>query len=142
PTLEVVVPQRDAAAVRGIYDAVGLDRTFVPAGDSAADGPTQLDVSVRADLGHAVVTAHRIGTDLPDELARRVDAVRGADIAVVYLDLAMDDPAVSWAADRAAEAGWIFAGVLPLEHHGVDVVRYQHLGDLPVDPDAIHLRSD
>ncbi len=142
PPLEVVVPERDAAALRGIYDAVGLDRMFVPAGDLAPDASTQLDVSVRADLGHAVVVAQRIGTDLPDALALRVQAVRDAGIAVAYLDLPMDDPAVSWAADRAAEAGWIFAGVLPLEHHGVDLVRYQHLGDLPIDPDAIHLRSD
>ncbi|MEZ5205497.1 MAG: hypothetical protein R2690_00615 [Acidimicrobiales bacterium] len=119
-----------------------LDRTERPPADPASGTLSQLDVSVRADLGHAVVTAHAIGVDLPDELARRVDAIRAADIAVTYLDLPMDDPAVSWAADRAAEAGWIFAGVLPLEHHGVDVVRYQHLGDLAVDPDAIHLRAD
>ena len=142
PPQEVVLPERDAEVVRGIYADVHLDRTERPPADPASGTLSQLDVSVRADLGHAVVTAHAIGVDLPDELARRVDAIRAADIAVTYLDLPMDDPAVSWAADRAAEAGWIFAGVLPLEHHGVDVVRYQHLGDLAVDPDAIHLRAD
>ena len=42
--------------------------------------------------------------------------------------------------DVLADEGFVFAGVVPLAHRGVDVVRYQRLGDTPVDPTEIHLR--
>lgn len=141
PRATVRIPRRDADALRDLYATTVLPRDLVDAGD---DGPTtatsELDLHVAADLGHAVVRVRTIGDDLADALRRRLDVVARSGIEVTYLDLALDDPAISWAVDVAADAGFVFSGVRPLQRHGVDEVRYQHLGAMPVDRDAIHLR--
>lgn len=141
PAQQVHLPRRDAAMLAEIYRLVELDRT--DAGEAAPPGPdttSSLELELRGDLGHAVVTATAVGADLATELARRMDAVRRAGIVVTYADVALADPATSWAADVLADAGFVFSGVQPLSAAGVDVVRYQYLGDTVVDPAEIHLK--
>ncbi|MFN8040920.1 MAG: hypothetical protein U0Q07_17020 [Acidimicrobiales bacterium] len=141
PRAAVLLPRRDADALRDLYGTTVLPRDLAVADD---DGPiaaaSDLDLHLAADLGHAAVRARTIGTDLADALRQRLDVVARSGIEVTYLDLALDDPAISWAVDVAADAGFVFSGLRPLQRHGVDEVRYQHLGATPVDPDAIHLR--
>ena len=141
PRQRVHLPRRDAAMLEHLYEAIGLDRHVVPDHVPPSAGSSSLDVLVRPDLGHAVVVVNAIGADLGVALRQRLDAVARGGIEVTYVDLALDDPATSWAADVVADAGGILAGLQPLERGGVDVVRYQHLGPTLVDPEAIHLRS-
>ncbi|MCU0269823.1 MAG: hypothetical protein MUF83_14425 [Acidimicrobiales bacterium] len=141
PPQGVLVPRRDADALDDLYAVSGLPRDVTRANGSGPDRATSaLDLRVVADLGHAVVRVATVGEDLADALGRRLEAVARSGIDVTYIDLALDDPAVSWAADVAADAGCVFAGLRPLERQGVDEVRYQHLGATRVDRDAIHLR--
>src|SRR5690606_33004795 len=101
-------------------------------GGRPADGSTsRVESSVRADLGHAVLSVRTIGADLEGQLLGRLAAVRAGGIEVAYVDLSLGDPSASWAADVVAGIGAVFAGVLPLQWGGVDVVRYQHLGATP-----------
>ena len=128
--------------ITAIYSAIGLERH--PADRSADEppaDPSRLDVAVHADLGHAVLTVHRVGGDLGPAVAERLTSIRRGGIDVAYLDLPLDDPATPWATTQLAPLGFGFAGVVPLLHGGVDVVRYQSLGGVPVDPDRIKLRN-
>jgi hypothetical protein len=101
---------------------------------------SHLALEVRGDLGHAVIDCARIGIDLRAELGTRVASLARGGVDVVYVDIPLDRPAVSWAVEACNAEGFIFSGVLPLAHRGTDVVRYQRLGPTPVDPGAIHLR--
>jgi len=141
PAQTVHAPQRDAEMVMQLYGLQQLERTLAPRPSGPASGASVVEVSVRADLGHAVISIARIGADLDDQLEQRLGSIRAGGIEVAYIDISLDDPAASWAADVAVAHGSIFAGVLPLRRGGVDVVRYQHLGTTVVDPAAIHLRS-
>ena len=144
PPQTVHLPERDATIIADLFARNDLDRQVRPAtelGGPAAARST-IDCSVHGDLGHAVLTVRAIGTDLPAALRSRLEAVAAAAIAVTYADLRLDDPAVSWAADVLADAGAIFAGIDPLAAGGVDTVRYQFLGDTPVDASAIHVKAD
>lgn len=142
PAQTVHLPARDAEQLARLYDLVGLERPSAGAGAAPTAAQSVLDVGVRADLGHAVIGVRVIGSDLGAAVVDRLAAIARGGVEVTYLDLALDDPAASWAADVLAGAGCILAGLLPLEWSGVDVVRYQHLGSARVDPDAIHLRND
>ncbi len=147
PAQQVRLPERDAAMIRTLYSDLGLVRTEA-APTSAGPGETEpthttsgLDVEVHADLGHAVLSITEIGSDLASAVADRVAAIRRGGIEVVYADIALDDPHVSWGTDRLAEDGFIFSGIVPLYRRGIDIVRYQSLGSTQVDPDKIHLLS-
>lgn len=142
PPQTVHLPGRDAAVLAHLYEVTGLNRRTTTGSEAtpSVDG-SAVDVRVHADLGHAVLVVRTIGSDLGAALRQRLDAVARGGIDVTYVDFALDTPAVSWAADVAAEVGCILAGLQPLERRGVDVVRYQHLGPTRVDPEAIHLRS-
>jgi serine/threonine-protein kinase RsbW len=142
PPQEVHLPRRDAAMLEHLYGVTGLGRRTTAGSDAgpALEG-SAVDVKVHADLGHAVLVVRAVGSDLRDALRQRLVTLSRGGIEVTYVDLALDDPAVSWAADVTAGVGCILAGLQPLERRGVDVVRYQHLGTTRVDPAAIHLRS-
>lgn len=142
PHQEVVLPERDAAMITEIHRAFELERTRVAGGGAPSAGHvTKLDVDVHADLGHAVLDIGTVGADLADVVRSRTRALLDGGIEVVYADLRMDDTATSWAADVLAEQGFVFSGVVPLLAAGVDVVRYQRLGDLAVDRDAIQTKA-
>lgn len=141
PHQGVYAPARDAAMLAEIYRLVELDRAVVGDGaPPAAGSASELGVELRGDLGHGVIACSAIGADLPAALRRRMDTVARAGMAVVYADLPLDRAATSWAADVLADLGFIFSGVQPLAAAGVDVVRYQCLGETVVDPDEIHLK--
>ncbi|MBL8775683.1 MAG: GNAT family N-acetyltransferase [Acidimicrobiales bacterium] len=141
PHQTVHAPERDAAMVGEIYRRIELDRTVGASGGPPGPGSaSQMDLTVRADLGHAVMTCADPGADLAGAVRQRLALIARSGIGVSYADLPLDRPTASWAADVLAGEGFVFAGVLPLAHRGVDVVRYQRLGDTPVDPTEIHLR--
>jgi serine/threonine-protein kinase RsbW len=143
PGQTVHLPRRDAAVVAPLYERSRLDRTVDSAPAAPPAEPTSVvEVSAHADLGHAVLRVRRVGADLDAALRGRLASVAAGGTEVTYVDLRVDDPAISWAADVAVDAGAVLAGVLPLEARGVDLVRYQILGDTPVDPGAIHLKTD
>ena len=141
PPQTVHAPERDADMVGEIYRRIELDRTIGDPGGPPGPGSTsQVDLTVRADLGHAVMTCADHGADLAGAVRQRLALIARSGIGVTYADLPLDRPTTAWAADALADEGFVFAGVVPLAHRGVDVVRYQRLGDTPVDPTEIHLR--
>ena len=141
PSQHVALPERDAEIIREIYRLNELPRTELStAHDPAQRSRSQVALEVRGDLGHAVITCSRIGVDLQSEVRERVDAVTRGGVDVVYADVPLDRPAAPWAIEALGAEGFIFSGVLPLAHRGIDLVRYQRLGDTVVDPASIHLR--
>lgn len=140
PAQQVVIPARDATMIAEIYRLNELVRSELPARDPEPGSVSCLELEVRADIGHAVLTVNEIGGDLAEAVRNRIAAVARGGIDVVYGDVALDHAEASWAADVLAGEGFVFSGILPLAHHGVDVVRYQRLGTTPVDPADIHLR--
>lgn len=141
PSQRVALPARDAAMIEEIYRLNALPRSRLAATrDPLPRSRSHLTFEVRGDLGHAVVTCDRIGSDLGAELRERVDAAIRGGVDVVYADVPLDRPSVPWAAEALDAEGFIFSGVLPLARRGTDVVRYQRLGDTVVAPEEIHLR--
>ena len=144
PAQDVYAPGRDANMLDEIYRATRFPRRLQDCG-AASPAPgdeTRLHVSARADMGHAVFEVHAIGHDFAATIAERRRAVRDGGIDVTYCDLPLDSPMVGWACEELADQGFIFAGSLALKHEGVDVVRYQCVGDIQVDTSEIHLKSD
>ena len=143
PVQEVYAPGRDAGMLEEIHQATRFPRRLL-ATNSAAPDPldaTRLHVSARADMGHAVLEVREIGHDFATVISERMRAVRAGGIDVTYCDLPLDAPSVAWASEELADQGFVFAGSLALKYDGVDVVRYQCLGDTQVDPSQIHLKS-
>lgn len=142
PPAEVVVPERDAEPLARIYEGLPYERTLCPAPAQAPAVPTStVELRVKADLGHAVIVVREVGADLAAAVDQRLAAVAQSGVGVTYADLPTDDPATPWAVDVLADAGFVLGGVMALELGGTDALRYQHLGDTRVDPDAIHLKA-
>jgi len=141
PQQDVYAPGRDAEMLEAIYAATRLPRKLLESNANPSEATTQLHVFARADLGHAVLSVRQIGLDLATVVDQRVRAIRDGGIEVIYCDLPLDSPALNWASERLTEAGFLFAGSLPLKYEGVDALRYQSLGAVSIDRSQIHLKS-
>ena len=143
PVQQVYAPGRDAGMLEEIYQATRFPRRLLDGSSAApaARDATRLHVLARADMGHAVLEVREIGHDFATVISERMRAVRDGGIDVTYCDLPLDAPSVAWASEELADQGFVFAGPLALKYDGIDVVRYQCLGDTQVDPSEIHLKS-
>jgi hypothetical protein len=141
PAQEIYAPRRDAEMLDSIYQATRFSRTLLESRDGPVEAETRVDVSVHADLGHAILHIRKIGRDLEKVLEERVRAIRAGGVQVIYCDLPLDSPAVDWASEILADASFVFAGPLPLKNRGIDMLRYQSLGSISVDRAQINVKS-
>ena len=141
PSQEVYAPRRDAEMLDSIYRATRFTRTLREGRESPEQAAARVDVSVLADLGHAVLHVREIGQDLENVITQRVRAIREGGVQVVYCDLPLSSPAVEWASEILADASFVFSGPLPLKYRGTDVLRYQSLGDTWVDRSQINVKA-
>ena len=127
--------------LRRIYDSHELPRHFGEGAAPAAGTTSRIESRVWKDIGAALLVIEEPGADLRDAVRARLRSLRGAGIDVVYADVPLSHPGTPAAGEVLNGLGFVFGGVIPLLRDGGDVLRMQHLGDLDVDPDEIHLLS-
>jgi GNAT superfamily N-acetyltransferase len=141
----VYAPPRDRRMVESILQRAGLRGVVRDACDVAqppSPSTSDLHVDDRDDHNDRVVTVRTAGDDLLESvLTARDDALaRAADC--VYVDLPLADPGTQRHGDGLRELGFAFGGIFPNRLHACDVLRYQYLDRVTLDPSDIALASD
>lgn len=142
---EVWVPPELEAMVRRIYERVGLDRTVHVAAptDRPAAGtpPSQLDVHVEAATGEANLTVRSVGPNLDQRVHYRLRELCLQRVDVIYLDVPMASASAAAFSPDLERLGFFFGGVIPEKADG-DVLRWQYLNNVSVDPAQIQVASE
>lgn len=96
---------------------------------------TRSTSSADGGVGDGALRVDQVGADLPGRIAHELDALVPYDLAVVSLDVPLEDPAAGWAVEQLESLGFCFAAWLPgyerREGCG-DVLRLQQVGDRPL----------
>lgn len=135
------LPEHLIGMYREIVGRMGLQREVTDS-DARPSGTSRLQVSTSPAVGRARVSLDRLA---PDALTRTTQEVRGLDLAqlaVLYLDIPLADPAAARAIRIAEERGFFWAALLPDARPDGDVLRLQRLADVAIDADNIQTVSD
>jgi hypothetical protein len=138
------VPERHREVVASIVEACALRGSVLT--DPAAVAPADESLThllVREDHNLAVLTVERPGADLAtvvDRGRRRLFEEEGLD--VLYVDLPLERPETTLAAEDLEQHGVTFAGVFPNGRVDGDVLRLQVLNDVAMTTHDITTASD
>lgn len=142
PMRTVYVPAVHAALVQSIHERNDLRRQIevVALGTSGA-GETRLSVHVRRDVfNDASITLHHVGHDAAALVMHHTRELCQKKVDVIYLNLAMGDPAAAALAGELADKGYLFGCIIPEFAEG-DLLKLQYLNHVAVDPDKIATAS-
>ncbi len=122
----VVFPNRYEELLAELYDAAELPRGHAPSGPAAPQSIVSVDHRRRRGLIH--LSVQKIGLDLASavEAGLRVEPAVTPAVAVMHVDLPLDDPAINVGVETLVEQGFFYAGLLP-EFGPGDVIRLQRL---------------
>jgi len=136
---QVYMPDSDRDLAEAIYAKGGFERTFLAGREPF--GSTQLDVSVLSGWGQAVIRVTWCGVDFVEHVQRRLRHLLVGGTLFVQLELLLADPGTPAAAAAARGMGFFFGGIWPEFNHG-DVLVYQYLNNLEVNPGGIATASE
>lgn len=130
---DVYLPSNLGELVTDLAAAARLDRTITIGGHHRPAGRTKVRVIAVPSIATAYMRIERIGADATGRVAEELEGLDAFDLAVVYLDLPLSDPAAGSLAEDAERLGFCVAAWLPnFSPHG-DVLRLQRIGSHPVD---------
>ncbi|MFP4528243.1 MAG: GNAT family N-acetyltransferase [Candidatus Kapaibacterium sp.] len=136
------LPERHSELLREIYRRNNLDREFVnPEGERILDKVTQADVEVRHNWGQAFIKIREYGENFQDMIQFRLRELKEKKISCIYVDLPLWLPETAKYYEYLESLGFILSGAIPELGEG-DVVRFQYLNNVFLDPDKIIVYSD
>lgn len=129
-----------AELVATMVGRTGLDRSLRTEVEPPDGSHSRLGASADGTVGVGAVHVAQVGADLVRRVAHELDALSAYDLAVVTVDLPLEDPSAAWAARELEALGCCFAAWLPAHLHGTgcgDVLRLQRVADRPLDLDIV-----
>lgn len=140
PALTVYAPPRHHAVLQRIYARSELERELAEAPPLSPTSPlppeSQLDLTVKDNVGLARMTVSAYGADFLPQLAYRLRECCQRRIEYIALWLPLCDPHTARIADEVERLGFFFGGVIPQFRNG-DVLVYQYLNNVDIDADLI-----
>lgn len=142
PARTVYVPAVHADLAREIYARNQLNRDVQAVPEHALGaGASHVSVHIRRELfNDARITLQHIGEDACALVMHHTRELCQKKVDVIYLDLAMGDPAAAALAGQLANKGYLFGCIIPELAEG-DVLKLQYLNNVAVDPDKIATAS-
>ncbi|MCW4352209.1 GNAT family N-acetyltransferase [Hoyosella sp. YIM 151337] len=128
----VHLPRHLDALIADLAASAGLERISAESARSPV-GHTKLRVMTAPATGVAHIRIERFGADAATRVAEEVDGLGAFDLAVIYLDVPLSDPAAITLAEDTERLGFCFAAWLPDFAPSGDVLRLQRVGSRPID---------
>jgi serine/threonine-protein kinase RsbW len=144
PMRQVYAPPIYKGIIERIYGENGMNRVVVevPEREYHARAMTELEIRMRSDsFNDAFIVLHRIGDDAYDQILRHTRGFCEEKSEAIYLEIPMESREGAIIAERLAEKGFIFAGVIP-ELRGGDILRLQYLNNVLFDRAKVIVVSD
>jgi anti-sigma regulatory factor (Ser/Thr protein kinase) len=136
-------PGRHREMIGRIVESCGLIAELTEPDEGAEpDGETRLEVNIRADHNQGLIRVHGCGADVIEKVADRLRYLCLHKLDVIYVDLALADPATPRVTPALEEMGFFFGGITPNLWPGSDVLRLQFLNNVELDPANVTVASD
>jgi serine/threonine-protein kinase RsbW len=136
------LPPRHEDMIREIYVKNNLNRNFA---DNAPrrdlEDVTQAHVEVRHTWSQAFIKIREYGKNFHDMIHFRLRELKEKKISCIYVDLPLYLPETAEYYEYLEELGFILAGIVPELGDG-DIVRFQYLNNVYLEPDKIIVYSD
>lgn len=144
PSREAFPPPEHYEIIESIYKRGKFRRSLKESSVTTLDDLQEdgiIEVKVVPDLMNAYIKVIKYGKNLGSMVRAYLRDMRINRMSCIYLDLPMSDPCLPAATKGVEEAGFSFAGIIP-EFHDGDMLRFQYLNNLSVDPRESVLESD
>ena len=122
PHRNVLIAPRYFDVVKQLYAAANLDRSVQITNEAAPSRLTTLTTSFSTRRGLCHIHVNAVGSDF----ARAVETASHGNVAVVHVDLRLDDAGVGVAVNELRKLGYFFCALMP-EFARTDVLRMQRL---------------
>lgn len=135
------LPERLIPMYRRITERMGLQREVVDI-DQRPSGTSRFSLATSPAVGRARVSLDRLAPDALTRIAAEVTSLDLSELAVLYLDIPLADPAAARAVRLAEERGFFWAALLPDARPDGDVLRLQRLAEVPIDTEHLQTVSE
>ena len=144
PMREVYAPLHHREMLAQLYEAFDLSRQWREVDGRPSREHSSLSTRGNAEWGHGIIIVNAIGADLEAQTKLHMHQLAlDRRLACLYVDVPLWEPAAAWAVQRVEQLGFFFAGVLPEQGDGGDVLRLQYLpGGVGQDLDHIALDTE
>jgi RimJ/RimL family protein N-acetyltransferase len=146
------LPERHAALVDAMAQRAGLERTLRTEEPAPSTAHTRLTATADASVGVGALRVTTVGADVVERVAHELDALAAYDLAVVTVDVPLEDPGAAWAITALESLGCCFGAWMPELWRrdagggggvaagggagaGGDVLRLQRVADRPLAAD-------
>lgn len=142
PERTVYLPEKHKDILLEIYERNNLRRTAAAAETlPALVETTEMNVIVKHEIIAGFLRVNKYGKDFEAQLRFRLRELCEKKMEVVYIDLPLGDPHTAQVNDLLESMGFFLSGIIPELMDG-DILRYQYLNNISIDPDKIIVASD
>jgi len=143
PEREVYLPETHKEIIRKIYEYSGFQRNIVNTEIEYKSLPekSNIEVTISVDFNLGILTVKSFGKDFEKSLRVHLRELCFRKTDVVFLDVPLSSPATSYFNEVFNSAGFFFSGVMP-EYLNGDLLRYEYLNNIEINPDETVLVTD
>lgn len=142
PARTVSLPEHHWPMYREVVERLGIERDLTDPVTFTLDGVSDIHVGVHAGFSVGRIAVRRMGSDVTQRVADEYLAMAASGLAVVYIDIGLDDPAAAEAIRVAEANGFFWAALLPEARADGDVLRMQRIGWVGVDAESCVYASE
>jgi serine/threonine-protein kinase RsbW len=136
------LPARHADMIRAIYANLEIPFEELPSAAPLSEGPSVIDTVNNQFRGIAYLTVVKSGSDLVDQLKKKVHQLCARGTAVIQLDMPLSDPVAAHFTEAIEALGFFFIGVVPKYFGASPSVRFEYLNNVEVHTETIVLEGD
>jgi anti-sigma regulatory factor (Ser/Thr protein kinase)/GNAT superfamily N-acetyltransferase len=135
-------PARHKDWIKRIYDRAGLNRTIEESEPVEITNKTTIStINVVESALRAFVNIIDYGKDFEPMIKHRLKELLQRKMEIIYIDLPLSNPNTAYLYEVLENLGLFFVGLIPEKNNG-DIIRFEYLNNVQVDPDYYHRVSD
>ncbi len=140
----IYAPPHHADMIAALYEGLGVRpevKKAMPAKADKVSSSSAIRIQLVGSMSFARIIIDRYGMNISDDLKTRVKELCLKKTEVLNLFLNLSDPLTCSHTAQFEKLGFFFAGILPGGLSGGDALILQYLNNVPIDYDAIQVKS-
>jgi serine/threonine-protein kinase RsbW len=145
PGIVLFLPEHHSAFIRGLYQNIGIDRTFERSPGSLPEDTLEersnISIAVQPGYNKASIEVHHYGRNAVSDVRTILKDLCIKKMDHILLHLSLEDPFTGALCSRFEELGFFISGILPFYHIG-DALILQYLNNIHIDYSKIQVASE
>ena len=143
PHRDIYLPKRHQKILEKIIETNDLDRNICDIPDLPERSDiSKIDIGVHSGFGIARFKIIEPGKDFKAVIKFRLQEISREKISCFLLDMNLSDPFTAESCKELEELGFYFSCIIPEMTEQGDIIRFQYLNNIDVDPSVIKTASD